>query len=246
MRARLVALVVAAVLGAGGGIAVALVQDEDPARDPATHADPLDLDIPQVDLDCTGEAVMVVGFGDNAAALRTEVVNTPDVDLRYLDTRRSCDARWTPARSTAEPRWVVYAGPGDRDELCLDRLIKPAHQGDNVTFLRAGSDQRAMCLCEVPLDAAPRLEAGTPAARDPRYRIWIGELQDMLITIDAELRADEPFRLTDDDRTGVYDDRTAERVDVVRANGRMLTNGVLDERVWRRVTTSGCQLYDYS
>lgn len=247
MRARLVALVVAAVLGAGGGIAVALVQDEDAARGPAPHADPLGLGIPQVDLDCTGEAVMVVGFGDNAAALRTEVVNTPGVDLRYLDTRRSCDARWTPESSDARPRWVLYAGPGDRTELCLDRMREPAHQRDNVTFLRDGSDHRAMCLCEVPVSAAPRLEVDTPGANDPRNRIWIGELQDMLITIDAELRPDEEIRLTDDrKRTVVYDERIADRIDVVRDNAQLRQNGVLDTQVWRRVIAAGCQLYDYS
>jgi hypothetical protein len=247
MRARLVALVVAAVLGAGGGIAVALAQDEDPARRPAPVADPLGLGIPQVDLDCTGEAVMVVGFGDNAATLRTEIVNTPDVDLRYLDTRRSCDARWTPESSDARPRWVLYAGPRDRTELCVDRMTEPAHQRDNVTFLRDGSDHRAMCLCEVPVSEAPRLEVGTPAASDPRNRIWIGELQDMLITVDAELRPDEEIRLTDDrKRTTVYDERIAERIDVVRASAQLPQNGVLDTQVWRRVIAGGCQLYDYS
>ncbi|WP_244930763.1 hypothetical protein [Nocardioides sp. W7] len=249
MRARLVALVVAAVLGAGGGVTTALLDDEDGgARDPrpAPVADPLGINLPLVNLECTGEAVLVVGFGDRPAALRTEVVNTPDEDLRYLDTQRSCDARWTPARSTAAPRWVVYTGPGDRTDLCLARLTERAHQRDNVTFLRAGSDQRAMCLCEVAADAAPPLEIGTPAASDPGNRIWIGELQDMLITIDAELRADEAVRLTEANRTGVYDRPTADRVNVVRANAKLPENGVLDKQVWSRVTSAGCPLYDYS
>lgn len=242
MRARVVALLTAAVLGVGGGVATAVLTE--PEAEPA--ADPLGLGIDLVDLECTGQPVLVLGFGDRAEALRPEILQAPDADVRYLDTRRSCDARWTPARSTAEPRWVAYVGPGDRTELCLARLSDEAHRRDNVTFLRSGGTERAMCLCEVPTDAAPRLEPGTPEAGDDRHRIWIGELQDMLIRIDAEAGGAEPFHLTDDDRTGVYDQRTAARVDLVRERVGLEPDGVLDTRVWDRIVASGCPLYDYA
>lgn len=244
MRARVVALLTAAVLGAGGGVTTALVAGDGASGDVA--ADPLGIGIAMVDLECTGEAVLVVGYGDGAPALRAAVLNSPsDEEVRYLDTSRSCDARWTPARSSAEPAWVAYIGPGDRTDLCLARLSEPAHQGDNVTFLRAGNNERAMCLCEVRASAAPELR---PRTSDPdgRNRVWVAELQDMLITIDAQRGDAAPTDLTEADRTGVYDERTAARIDVIRKNARMVPNGVVDERVWGRVTTAGCGFYDYA
>lgn len=250
MRTRLVALLLAVVLGAGGGVTTALLGDDGGGGGSAAkpYADPLGLRIPKVDLGCTGEPVMVVGFGDNAAALRNEVVNTPGEDLRYLDTRRSCETRWTPASSDADPRWVAYL-PGDPTELCLARLSDPVHRRDNVTFLVDGVDERAMCLCEVPAAEAPELAVDRPAATDDRKRIWIGELQDVLIHIDEGRSLDptnpEDVLMTDADRTGVYDERTAARIDQVRHKADLEMDGVLDERVWQRITAAGCPLYNY-
>jgi hypothetical protein len=238
MRARLVALVTAAVVGTAGGVTTALVTATDGAGD-----DPLGIGAEQVDLDCTGEPVLVVAAGDTAAALRPAVLNSPpDETVRYLDTDRSCDARWTAENSTKEPAWVAYVGPGDATELCLDRM-SVQHKGDNVTFLRSGSRQRAECVCEVPASAAPRLEPGMEG--DAGTDIWIRALQNLFVTIDESRSTDEPHELTRDDLTGEYDARTQRRVDALReANGEPAT-GVVDEFVWTRLTNTGCQLYDY-
>ncbi|MEI5673315.1 MULTISPECIES: peptidoglycan-binding domain-containing protein [unclassified Nocardioides] len=246
MRTRLVALLLAVVLGAGGGAAAALLGDDGGGDGGATsYADPLGLGIPKVDLGCTGEPVMVVGFGDNAAALRNEVVNTPHEDLRYLETSRSCATRWTPSSTDDTFDWVVYR-PGDATDLCLDRLKKSIHRRDNVTFLVDGIDERAMCLCEVPATEAPVLQKRTPAAVAPRNEVWIGELQDMLITIDAELRPDAEVRLTGRNRVrGKYGEVMAARISAAQQESRLLETGILDAATWNRITAAGCPLYDY-
>jgi len=51
--------------------------------------------------------------------------------------------------------------------------------------------------------------------------------------------------MTDDDRTGTYDERTAARIDQVRHKADLVMDGVLDERVWQRITATGCPLYNY-
>lgn len=238
MRARLVALVTAAVLGTAGGVTTALVT----ATDDVGH-DPLGIGAERVDLDCTGAPVLVVATGDTAAALRPAVLNAPAGEtVRYLDTSRSCTARWTAENSTKEPRWVAYIGPGEATDLCLDRM-SVAHKGDNVTFLTAGSTQRAECVCEVPASAGPRLEPGMDG--DAETDIWVRALQSVLVTIDEERTSDEATELTADDVTGVYDRRTQRRVDALReANGEPPT-GVVDAFVWGRLTSAGCKLYDY-
>lgn len=235
-RSRVVALVLVLVAGTAGGVTTALVTATD------QPSDPLGIGIPQVDLRCTGEPVLVVETGDSAAALRPAVANNPpDEELHYLDTRTSCDARWTPETSTAEPRWVVYAGPGDRQVLCEDRMTA-AHRGDNVTFLIDGSPRRADCLCEVSLDEAPVLRPGM--SLDAGEVIWVRALQDMFATIDAERTRPEPTALTEDDVTGSYDRRTIARVRALEEANAAPTDGVVDGDLWNTLVRSGCRLVE--
>ena len=67
MRARVVAPVVAAVLGIGGGVATAIVVSADDERGTTSFSDPLHLGIPLVDQSCSGESILVVGYGNGAA-----------------------------------------------------------------------------------------------------------------------------------------------------------------------------------
>lgn len=240
MRARVAALVTAVVVGSGGGVVTALLTTSAPA---GPDEDPLGIGAPMVNLECTGQPVLIVGAGDTAAALRPAVVNSPpDEDVRYLDATRSCDARWTAERSTKEPRWVAYVGPGDATDLCLDRL-SIEHKGDNVTFLKAGSAQRAECLCEVPSEAAPRLEPGQEP--DPETDIWIRSMQSVFATIDESRPGVDPAEMTEDDVTGQYDRRTRARVDALLEANSMPPTGVADRFVWERLVRTGCQLYSY-
>lgn len=238
---RLLVLLLAVLLGFGGGIATALATaDDDPA---APAADPLGLGIPYADLDCTGRPVLVTATGDTASALRTAIANSTARDqLRYLDTTKSCTARWVAERSTARPRWIVYLGPGDGEELC-ERRMTAEHRGDNVTFLRERSEHRAECLCEVDLEDAPVLRPGMEA--DAGTVIWIRELQDMFVTVDAERERTASYALTDDDLTGVYDRRTVARVEAYAEIQNEPVDGRMTTFLWQRLTESGCGLTDY-
>lgn len=239
-RVRLVALLLALLLGAGGGVTAALVADDGEVA----QADPLGLGIPYADLDCTGEPVLVVASGDSAGALRPAIVNSTARDeVRYLDTERSCTARWVAERSNATPRWVAYLGPGDSQELC-ERRMAAEHRGDNVTFLRAGSEHRAVCLCEVRLEKAPVLRPGTES--EGATVIWIRALQDMFAVYDAERGRTEPPALTADDMTGFYDRRTIARVKAYETmQNESVVDGTMTPFLWERLADSACGLTDY-
>ena len=74
---------VAALVGAGAGVTAALVLPEDPpAEDASSFNDPLGVGAPLVDLECTGEAVLVLGYGSTGVPLRAAVVNHPDEKVR--------------------------------------------------------------------------------------------------------------------------------------------------------------------
>src|SRR4051794_12179998 len=176
MRARVVAPLVAAVLGICGGVATALVG---PADDPrATSAsDPLHLDIPLVDQDCTGGSLLVIGYGDTVAPLSSAVVNSDPSKLRYLRSADSCATVLGPERKPA-PAYVVYRGPYDsRSEPCAIRM-SGQEPGSFVTVLRSGNEELVKCPCEVPSREAPRLFLGMDAD-DPVAKLWTRSLQSM-------------------------------------------------------------------
>ena len=88
MRARVVAPVLAALLGIAGGTATAYVTSE-PERPstPAEVRDPLGLGIPLVRLECSPhQGVLVLGFGDTAPALLSAIADNPDGEPSYVDT----------------------------------------------------------------------------------------------------------------------------------------------------------------
>ena len=106
MRARVIAPLVAAVLGISGGIATALVVPDDDGSEPNTSTvnDQLHLGIPLVSQDCTGEALLVVGYGDNVAPLGSAVANNGTKGLRYLRSDESCETVLGPERKKSRRR----------------------------------------------------------------------------------------------------------------------------------------------
>ena len=136
MRARLIAPLVAAVLGISGGIATALVvpDDEDEPR-ASTYNDPLHLGIPLVDQDCTGESLLVVGYGDTVAPLGSAAGMK---GARYLRSDDSCPTALA-AAGKETPAYVVYLGPYDtRREPCELRMSGEAGGNFFVTVLHSG------------------------------------------------------------------------------------------------------------
>jgi len=89
---------VAARLGAGAGVAAALVvSDEQPVTSESSYNDPLRVGVPLVDLECTGDSVIVLGYGETVAPLRSAVVNNAGETVRYLRSDDSCPNLWGPA-----------------------------------------------------------------------------------------------------------------------------------------------------
>jgi hypothetical protein len=238
MRVRVLAPILAAVLGISGGIATALVVPDD-GEDPAasTVNDPLHLGIPLVDQDCTGEALLVVGYGDSAAPLGTAVANNGTKGVHYLRSDESCETILGPESDTS-PTYVVYLGPFDtRTEPCEKRMT-PEHRGDFVTVLRSGNDTLVKCPCELPNSMAPELTPGMVA--DAEETVWIRSLQTMLHDYDRKKFPTAKI-------TGVYDAATVARVTEVQheQRGIPVTEGVVDTATWGILTDRICRIYAY-
>jgi hypothetical protein len=232
----LVAPLLAAVLGIGGGVATALVVHDDDPTEPAT-SDPLRLGIPLVNQACSGDSLLVIGYGNTVAPLSSAVANTSTDGLRYLRSDESCDTVLGPERHPT-PAYVVYRGPYDsRSEPCQIRM-SGEESGSFVTSLRSGNDQLVKCPCEIKSGLAPRLSLGMDA--DQAETLWIRGLQAMFTD-------DAPEAFPHEAITGTYDQRTSDRVALFQddAPGKVTTRGVVDATTWGILTDRLCRNYDY-
>jgi hypothetical protein len=237
VRARVVAPLVAAVLGIGGGVATAIVVPADHGPGTTTSSDPLHLGIPLVDQDCSGASLLVIGYGSTAVPLSSAVANSPRKGLRYLRSDASCPTVLGPEGKPA-PAYVVYRGPYDgRSEPCEIRM-SGVESGRFVTVLRSGNEQLVKCPCEIPASRAPRLFVGMEA--DQQETLWIRGLQSMFFD-------DDPDAFPRTAVTGGYDQRTAARVSVFQddAPGKLTEPGVVDPATWGILTDRLCRNYDY-
>lgn len=238
MRARVIAPIVAAVLGISGGIATALVvPDDDGERRASTFNDPLHLGIPLVDQDCTGEALLVVGYGNNVAPLGSAVANNGTKGLRYLRSDESCETILGPEREET-PTYVVYLGPYETLVEPCEKRMTPEHRGDFVTVLRSGNETLVKCPCALPTSLAPELTPNMVA--DAEETVWIRALQAMLNDYDPEKFPHTAI-------SGTYDDATVARVTEVQQEvaGVPTTPGVVDAATWQVITDRICRIYDY-
>jgi len=237
MRARVIAPLVAAVLGISGGIATALVVPEDDEGSPSTVNDPLHLGIPLVSQDCTGDSLLVVGYGDSVAPLGSAVANNGTKGLRYLRSDESCDTVLGPEGEPA-PTYVVYSGPYETLAEPCEKRMTPEHRGDFVTVLRSGNDTLVKCPCAVPTSLAPELTPHMVA--DAADTVWIRALQAMLNDYDPEKFPHKAI-------SGQYDDATVARVTEVQQEvaGVPTTPGVVDAVTWQVLTDRICRIYDY-
>lgn len=253
VRARVVAPLVAAILGIGGGVATAIVVPHDeapgsttehttePTSDPTTPTtvvDPLHLGIPLVNQDCSGEALLIVGYGSTRAPLSSAVANSKPKGLSYLRSSGSCETILGP-EGKPRPAYIVYRGPYDsRRDPCEIRM-SGAESGSFVTVLRKGNVQLVKCACEIPGQDAPRLslDMGAP---DVSETLWIRGLQSMFNDKDPE-----GFPRTA--ITGDYDAQTAARVTQFQDNapGKVTEPGVVDAITWGIITDRLCRDYDY-
>ncbi len=242
-RRRLLALLLAATLGAGSGLGLALVRDADPGGTPAAFDDPLDLGVPMVDLDCTGASVIIVASGDSGAALRPALADNADDQVRYLRSADSCPTLWGDPEE-AVPAYVAYLGPYDAEAACKERMSE-GHRGDVVTRLSAGNEIFVKCACVLPASAAPVLVPGD-ADTDPVRPVWIRALQGLFADIDLAGRG----TFTEADVSGELDAVTQRRViELQTARAITLpagsTPGTVTTETWQAVRDRGCGLYDY-
>lgn len=238
MRARVVAPLVAAVLGIGGGVATALVVPADEPRAPSTYNDPLHLGIALVDQDCSGESLLVVGYGDSVAPLGTAASSNEEAGARYLRSDESCPTVLGP-EDAPTPAYAVYLGPYESLSEPCELRMTPEHRADFVTVLRSGGTELVKCPCVLPTSAAPELFPGM-GEPTPEETVWIRSLQAMLNDYDPR-----QFRRTS--ITGRYDEATVARVTEIQHEqvGTPVRDGYVDAATWRILTDRICRIYDF-
>ena len=257
---RVLVLLVVAVLGIVGGVATALVTATDPAPGSGSDADstqssapssapgsgtarrarkapdPLNLDVPQVNLRCTGDGILVVGHGDHRSALAAVVADHAREGVRYLRVADSCPTLYAGEFTPVPvPGYAAYLGPYDSlAEACRDRMTL-FHKGDNVTRLRAGNDIFVKCVCELPVSAFPVLGPGLAASAADA--IWVRHLQLLLVDFG---------RLPEEAVTGRFDDRTASAVaEIQAATALPPADGVVNAPTWTLLRDRLCGTYVY-
>lgn len=244
-RARVLLPVIAGLLGIAGGVTTALVVPGGAETDrPSSVDDPLRVGVPLVDLTCTGEAVLVLGFGDTAAPIASAVANNPDLGVRYLRTDESCPTVWS-SNPDDVPEYVAYAGPYDSMTEPCELRMDGEHKRDDVTNLSAGNDLYVQCLCVLPFTAGPRLELGMVS--DATTTIWVRALQLAFVSIDADREARGaagPFYELPD-VTGIYDETIEARVELFQPLRDITTLGVVEADTWKAVADEVCPLYDF-
>ncbi len=224
---------VAALLGATAGAGTAWVVDDESST-PSGSEDPLGVNIPFENLDCTGQAVYVLGYGDTAGAIRYTVLNHPDEDVRYLRTEDSCDTHW--ARLGADPEYVAYSGPYDTPtEPCVKRMQAKL---DDVALLVDGASSYVQCVCEIPNADLPELEPSDGTT--PELAIWVRALQNAFIDLDTAAEREGGFR--EGDVSAVFDEKTERRVrEFQEENADIIpSTGIVEAKTWRAITERLC------
>jgi hypothetical protein len=244
-RVRLLLPVAAGVLGLLAGVVTALVAADDPDGS-VPNADPLHLGIPLVNLDCTGDSLLLVAQGSSSPPLIAAVANNPELDLHYLRPDESCDTLYAP-QSQGVPDYAVYAGPYDGMPEPCELRMSPEHQGDTVTNLTSGNDSFVKCLCALPVSAFPELRPGMEP--DPAIGNYVRSLQSLLVDLDNQREIDGEdgpfFKITD--VTGVYDETTQARIEDYQDEGVVLPSerGSVLFTTWKTLTDDTCKLYDF-
>lgn len=247
MRARIVAPLVAAIIGITGGAVTALVMDSESAKDPETPTtieDPLGLGIPLVELDCDPRAgILILGFGDSAPALLAAKADNPTGEPSYLETAKSCDTVYGPERQENQPTYAVFLGPFDNLIDPCELRMDPNRRGDFVTKLQSGNSDSVKCICVLP-DSAARPELSLGMQQSDEDTVWVRNLQSMLVDAAERKGHEEDFPRSW--LTGTYDQRTADRIaEIQDGSGVASDRGVVDDRTWGLIASRLCGIYNF-
>lgn len=223
---KLLAVALAGVLGVVAGIVTALLLPTSSTS--ASFADPLHLGIPLLNQPCTGDNLILVGWGDHGVALGSAVAGNPEA--HYLDTTQSCDTRWVNQESP--DRYAAYLGPYPTGQAaCAVRMTVP-YKGDYVTHLVAGNTKFVQCACFTDPGAIPVLRPSMPVT--VLAGMWTRSLQQMLL--------DSQYLPARHD-TGIYDPATAAAVKRLQTDRALPQTGVMDSAAWNQLQQATCPLY---
>jgi hypothetical protein len=216
--ARILAVIVSAVLGVAGGVVGGLLLDRDEG------VDPLHLSVTMVNRPCDGDTLLVVARGDTASKLGSRIAS--ESGAHYLDTQQSCQTAWTDPDKKV-PRYVAYLGPYDSpQEACPERMTL---RGGLVTQLDAGTTEPVQCLCHLSFDSRPILRTGMDVSAETS--IYVRALQRMLTDL---------HRNPADHSTGTYDQQTVQEITEFQQDHGLPTNGVVDRPTWESLVQDGC------
>ena len=241
------ALLVSALVGVTAGVIAGFTTgstppssadpDDKPSSTPSASGspnDPLGLDVPLQNIDCTGDTILVVGWGETRSAIYNAVQYNNDAGVKYLETAKSCNTLYG-AEKQGTPTYAAYLGPFDSlSEPCSLRMSVD-HARDVVTTLKPGVKIHVQCLCAVnPVDMPP-LNVGMVA--DTRDGIYIRALQRLLVDMGLK-----PGPIT-----GEYNPRTAaviQKLQQINAIDPTLYKQV-EQQTWQLIRDRGCLRYDF-
>jgi len=237
---RIVALVVAAVLGVSGGIVTAFLvpagvrtADVPDVPVPLTAAqDPLGLGVALQNLDeCTGESVIMVGWGDIYSALSNSITDWPDAT--YLKTSDSCDTVYPRVRGEI-PEYVAYLPPFPTPEAACEERMSARHKGNFVTRMRADNQDGVPCACAVDLATLPAIGEGQELTTESG--MWTYLYQGMLTKIGFDLARD---------RTGNFGPATTFATRQLQTDAALSPLGYVDTDTWGVLRSKACGRYVY-
>jgi hypothetical protein len=225
------ALIVAAVIGiSGGGLTAFFMQPEE-----VVYPDPLGLGIDLVNVDCTGEAILIVGRGNDPSDLRDSVVDFDTEGAQYLEQSESCDTAY-PNYEGAPAKYAVYlAGYSSMEEACEVRM-RNDHKDDVVTRMKSGNEDAVVCPCVMDRNLLPEI-GGEGLDVTTESVMWTYLYQSML------LRAgflESPKQLT-----GEFDEDTIYATRRLQTDTRLPADAKVTTDTWVQLRTKACRLYDY-
>lgn len=237
---RLVALVAAAVLGVSAGIVTAFVVPNglrgadapQTTPSPTDFDDPLDLGIPLVNVGCTGETLILVGWGEDFSALSASAADWRGV--QYLETAGSCATVYPQVRD-ATPTYAAYLPPFATPSDACEERMDASHKRDFVTRMNAGNQDNVPCACVLDVTTLPIIGEGQPLTTESG--MWTFLYQSMLDDIGA-LELPEV-------QAGSFDDPTIEATRLFQTNEALSPLGYVDTDTWGQLREKTCRRYVY-
>ena len=242
------ALVVSALVGVTAGVIVGFTtgspgasnaDPKDPVSSPSATGsadDPLGLDVPLKNLEeCTGDTILVVGWGATRGALSNAVSANLDGGVKYLETAKSCNTLYGAERQDP-PAYAAYLGPFDSlAEPCSLRMSVD-HKSDVVTSLKPGVKIHVQCLCVLDPATFPTLAVGMES--DTRSGIYIRSLQRLLV----DIRQNPTNHIT-----GEYDAETRDLIVPLQDLNAIDVKppGIVEKLTWQMLRDRACVAYDF-